>query len=212
VPFTVTIANGLNNIVLPNGGTYMAGDTAVLSDEQYSVIKPSVSALIFSSVVGSGGGSGSSIKVSAARIITGDIPLPNTSGAWAALRDTSGTPALLEVSVPAAVGNWVEVGLSGMAAPSSTSFLDVAAVVGSTLVRYMSSGTGTPSGEGLPSLYPQPSSFRTFGPSGLGFVVASGDLDTGRVRFIMAVKATGTGTLYASATYPFYMRALNLGS
>lgn len=58
MPFTVTIASGLTNIVLPNGGTYKTGDVVVLSDDQYSKISSSVSALIFSSVAGSGGAGG----------------------------------------------------------------------------------------------------------------------------------------------------------
>jgi hypothetical protein len=51
----VTIASGLSNIVLPNGGTYSAGGVAVLSEDQYSVINPSVAAVLFSSVVEGGG-------------------------------------------------------------------------------------------------------------------------------------------------------------
>ena len=48
--YTVTLASGLENIVLPNGLRYSAGDTADLSDEQYSVIPAAVSAALFSSV------------------------------------------------------------------------------------------------------------------------------------------------------------------
>jgi len=44
-----------------------------------------------------------------------------------------------------------------------------------------------------------------------GFVVTGGDLDGGVVRFVLAAKAIGTGTVYSSANYPFYWRVENTG-
>lgn len=142
-------------------------------------------------------------RVASARVTTGDVALPQTSNAWASL-------AGFELSIPAAVGEWVEIAVTGMSAPAANSFLDVAVKVSNSLVRFLSLGTGTPAAEGEPSLYPQPTAFRTFGLGAKGFVVESGDLDGGNVRFVLAVKAAGSGTLYASTIYPFYWRAVNL--
>jgi hypothetical protein len=49
VSHQVTIAAGLSNVVLPNGLRYTAGDTAVLSDEEYSLIAPAAASALFSS-------------------------------------------------------------------------------------------------------------------------------------------------------------------
>lgn len=140
--------------------------------------------------------------VRSAWITTGDTTLPSTSGAWAAV-------AGYELAIPATVGQWVEIGAHGMRSNTSSAFLDIAVIVGSTLVRFLASGTATPGTEGDPGFYFS-SNFTTQSAS-RGFVVASGDLDGGNVRFVVAAKATGTGTLYSSTNYPFYWRALNLG-
>jgi hypothetical protein len=49
--YTVTIAAGLDGVVLPDGIRYKGGDVAVLSDEEYSVLTPNAVATLFSSVV-----------------------------------------------------------------------------------------------------------------------------------------------------------------
>jgi hypothetical protein len=48
VSHQVTIADGAANVVLPNGLRYTAGDTAVLSDEEYSLIAPAMASALFS--------------------------------------------------------------------------------------------------------------------------------------------------------------------
>jgi len=50
VPYQVTVNSGLSNVVLPNGLRYTAGGTAVLSDEQYSVLSANAVSTLFSSV------------------------------------------------------------------------------------------------------------------------------------------------------------------
>jgi hypothetical protein len=147
--------------------------------------------------------------VRSSQITTGNITFPDTLGAWQALRDSGNNT--LEVSIPAQVGDWVELALTGMYSPTGTTKVDIAIMVGSSLVRFLSTFTATPAVEGDPSLYQQPQNFRTFGYSGKGFVVTSGDRDGANVRFVVATLASGTGTFYASNNYPFYMRALNMG-
>ncbi len=148
-------------------------------------------------------------KVVSQRFTDGNIVLPNTSGAWQALVD--GSSNNIEVSIAASAGDWVELSITGMFQPSATSFLDIAIIKGTSLVRFLSTGTSSSATEGEPSLYISPGNFRTFGYGGKGLVVASGDLDGSNLRFVVAVKAGASGTFYASSDYPFYMRALNLG-
>jgi hypothetical protein len=140
-------------------------------------------------------------RVASARITSGDVTLPSTSGAWQAL---SG----FELSIPAAVGEWVEISVSALRSHVTNAFLDLAIIVGSSLVRHLSSGTATPAVEGNPGWYGDSGFPVINGPQGL--LVASGDLDGGSVRFVVAVKAAGAGTLFASTNYPFYWQAKNL--
>lgn len=132
-----------------------------------------------------------------------DTSLPNTSGAWQAL---SG----FELDLPSAVGHWVEIGVHGMRSDTSSASIDVAVIVGTSLVRFLSSGTNTPGVEGDPGWYWSTGSFSTQS-AGRGFVVTSGDLDGSNVRFVIAIKAAGSGTLYSSTNYPFYWVAKDLG-
>lgn len=149
-------------------------------------------------------GGGTSIVGRRAYITTGDTTLPNTSGAWAAI---SG----YELSIPAAVGDYVELQVSLMFDPGTNGFLDVAIIVSTTLARFASSGTGTPAIEGDPTLYDAPQTYRTSGTH-FGVVVASGDRDGSNVRFVMASKSAGSGILYSSSNYPFRWRAFNYGA
>lgn len=132
-----------------------------------------------------------------------DASFPNTGGVWAAL-------AGFELDLPSAVGHWVEIGVHGMRSSTSSVSIDVAVIVGTSLVRYLSTGTSTPGFEGDPGWYWSSGSFSTQSAA-RGFVVASGDLDGGNVRFVIACKASGSGTLYSSTSYPFYWVAKDLG-
>ena len=144
-----------------------------------------------------------------AYITTGDVAWTSTSGGWTAL---SGC----ERDLPAEAGDDVELQASFMWQPiSSTADLDFGVLVGSSIVRYSSSGGGSPAaaGEGDPSLYISPATFRTSGHV-FGFTVAAGDLDTVNsvkvVRFAVLYKtAAAAGTVYASSNYPFKWRAIN---
>lgn len=141
-----------------------------------------------------------------AYITTGDAnPLPNTATAWQALTG-------YELQIPAAVGDTLEMDVNAMRKDigPGNSWLDTAVVVGSTLKRFLSSGGATPALEGDPGWYvPQASIIGRGGTR--RFTVAAGDLDSGVVRFVVAVKSNGTGILYSSADYPFYWQATNYG-
>lgn len=49
--YAVTLKEGLQDVVLPNGGRYQGGDEVVLSDEHYGVIPVSTRAAVFSAEV-----------------------------------------------------------------------------------------------------------------------------------------------------------------
>lgn len=142
-----------------------------------------------------------------AYITSGVVTPPNTSGAWQVLQQAA-SAGPFELSVPAAVGDYVDVSMQTWWTPKSTISVDLGVVVGSSIVRYLSTGTGTPSSRGLPWAH-QDTTFKT--PSSpIGFTVQSGDLDGGSVRFSVVVKSDGTAAdLYATSTFPFYWQAVN---
>lgn len=137
---------------------------------------------------------------------TGDVsPLPNTAGSWAAL-------AGFEIQLPAVIGDFVELHMNAMRRDTSgNSWLDGAVTTtAGGLVRFLASGDVTPGLEGDPGWYvPQVGIIGRSAPR--GFFVEASDLDSGNVRFVVAVKSNGTGVMYASANYPFYWRAVNHG-
>lgn len=150
-------------------------------------------------------GANAQIQVNDARVTTGNIALPNTAGSWAAVPG-------LEITIPANVGDYVELSPSFMWQPGGTAFVDHAVIVGSTLVRYASSGTGTPAAanEGDPALYPG-AAFVKSGVS-FGFTVTSGDRDGSVVRFVLASHSDGvSATVYASSNYPYRWTVKNYG-
>lgn len=149
------------------------------------------------------GGGGTTLVVRRARLTAGDITAPNTAGGWQLLTGTT-------ISVPAAVGDYVELGAGVMTQPGASLFLDLVVAVSGAIARAASTGTTTPGAEGLPGLYPSPSTFRT-SLAPFGFVAEAADLAAGAVTFQLAVKAAGTGTIYRSATYPLILVARNFG-
>lgn len=158
------------------------------------------------SITGGGGGGGAApVTVRSAHITAGNVtPLP-ASATWVPAR------ADFEITVPAAVGDWAEFSTAFMWDPASSTsqFLDLAIVVGSTAVRYLSSGTATPAIEGAPWFYTAPSVYRTV--AGIpGFTVTPGDLDGGNLRCQLVTRGAGTGTLFSSSTFPFWWAAYSM--
>lgn len=149
---------------------------------------------------------GASMAVKRVKVTSGNVVPQGSPGVWALL---TGGPTL---SIPAAVGDYVSFEFTSfMYGPSgSTTFLDLAVVVGGNMVRFLSTDTNTPALEGSPSLYGQPSNFKSYGPT-FEFVVGAGDLDGGNVTIAFAIKGAGVGTLYASPDYPLRWRAVNHG-
>ncbi len=143
---------------------------------------------------------GSSIRVVRQYLVTGDI----TPAANVGFLAVPGP----ELSIPdVAVGDNVTVLPGFMWAPTSSQFLDQAVSVGGSIVRFASSGSAVAAVEGDPALYNTPGTYRTAGGA-WGFTVEAGDLEAdGSVTIVLATKGNGTGTVYASANFPFRWEA-----
>jgi hypothetical protein len=150
---------------------------------------------------------GTAITTADTRITAGDVAL-STAASWTIV--TSGaTP--LACSITAAVGDRIHV-TSQFMRTGSGFFLDMATLSSAGAIsRFLGSGTTTPLPEGNPGYYPQSGSFpATTGP--VQMVVAAGEVDgSGKVTVALVRKGSGSETVYASATYPFYLLLTNLG-
>jgi hypothetical protein len=67
---TVTIKQGLTNVVLPNGSRYSGGQQATLSDAQYSTMSPAARTAVLAGDVTVGG------QVAAPARLTGTVSFP----------------------------------------------------------------------------------------------------------------------------------------
>ncbi|EFC78730.1 hypothetical protein, partial [Parafrankia sp. EUN1f] len=92
---------------------------------------------------------------------------------------------------------------------ANTSYLDLVIVVSSAIVWAASSGTSTPTTEGLPGWYGNATFVVRGGPARR--TVQAGDIAGGTVTFAIAAKAPGAGLLYASSGYPLSWEIQNLG-
>jgi hypothetical protein len=154
--------------------------------------------------VAGGGGGGSALVVKRAVVSSGNITPQNTAGAWAAL---TGGPTLV---IPAAAGDYIAAELMAcLMTKDNATFYDLAVLNGASLVRFGSSGTGTPASEGDGSLYPD----TAFPRSGtvFDFVAEAGDINAGNITICFAVKSGGAGVLHAGF-YPLRWRVLNHGA
>lgn len=154
--------------------------------------------------VGGGGGGGSALVVKRAVVSSGNITPQDTGGTWQQL---TGGPTLV---IPAAVDDYLSVELMAVLMTLSTAtFYDLAVLNGASLVRFGSSGTGTPASEGDGSLYPDAS----FPRSGtvFDFVAGAGDINGGNVTICFATKSGGAGVLHAGF-YPLRWRIMNHGA
>lgn len=145
--------------------------------------------------------------INSQRITDGNLALNvNTAGAWVIVKRVDGTTPV-QLAVAAAVGDWVEVDMSGIRVGSAQ--VDEAVIVAGSAVRYLSTNTATPSTDGDVGWY---------GASGFilrggarGFTVASGDISGGTVTIALVFKSVGTGAITASTGDVFYWVVKNLG-
>lgn len=133
----------------------------------------------------------------------GSVTLPSTGGTWQALS------GFTWVSPSAAVDDWLEFDLAGLRSNISTGFLDIGVVVSGAPVWFASNGTGTPCAEGIPDYYG--AADVEFRSAPIGLKVASGHLSSGVVTFQLYANAQGSGTIFASTTYPIRWIIKNYG-
>lgn len=152
-------------------------------------------------------GGGSTVRTVDARLIPGDVAL-SSSASWAVV--TSGVTRLA-ASITAAVGDRIQAAPSFMRSGSG-SFLDLVILTAEGAIsRYLGTDSATPLAEGHPSYYPQAASFPGV-PGVMQIVVASGEVDgTGKATIALAYRGSGSETIYASATYPWYLLLTNIG-
>lgn len=155
---------------------------------------------------GEQGPPGPSPTVRHARITNGNIALPNTGGLWNALDGVA-------LALPAAVGDYVELGMHGMRNSSSGGFVQSCVVVAGEPVFYPVTGSSSPAVEGDPAWYPPEGGTIPYPAQSAphGFVVAAEHISSGSVTFGLAAKSDGSGQVFASAAFPFYWNAKNFG-
>lgn len=155
------------------------------------------------------GGGGSGIVVNRERVAVsgsgGLLTLNNSPSTWVQLTSSP------TISIPAVAGDYLEFEILQMLFQPGANFLDLAVVVSAAAARYMVSDTNSPGAEGNPSFYPQPGTYRTYGPT-FEFVAQAGDISGGNVTVAFWTKGAGTGTLYAHTDYPLKWRAVNYGA
>lgn len=156
-----------------------------------------------------GGGGGTTIGIVEDRITGGNATCPNTGGAsWAVILQADDvTP--FEIDIPAAIGDRVEIGISGMRTGEDR--IDVAVVVGTTQVRYLATGNATPANDGDVSWYASGGGPFFLNNAPRGLIVEAGDLDGGVVRFCLVSNGDGTSVIEATENDTFYWRAMNYG-
>jgi len=158
-----------------------------------------------------GAGVTGGIKIRQEWITSGSFTCPNNGGSiWSILR-LADNATVAEIDMPAVVGQWVEISISATRTPSDA--IDVGVVVGSTIVRYLATGTGSPAHDGDMGWYTGSGAGSSFFSRGgvRGFTTTSGDLDGGNVRFCLISSGSGTSQILATVGDPYYWQVTNLG-
>jgi hypothetical protein len=132
--------------------------------------------------------------------------LPNTASAWVLF-----AVGPSEYTIQANVDDDISLEYDFLMDRHVTAKFDFAVVTGSTptIQRYLSSGSSTPSADGVCGSYPSNETFQ--GVNGTtGFTVQSADLDSGFVRLRWVIKTSiDTGKIYANNNYPLTIRVVN---
>lgn len=150
-------------------------------------------------------GAGATIRrANTGLILTTFTASSGTGGAWTVC------PAAYRVTIPAAAGDVLRWEPAVIANPGSSGFeLDLAALNGSTPLRYASSRTSTQSPDGHGGLYLGGAYSLTM--RGLTWVVEAGDIVSGSVTLALLYRA-GSGMTIGSGAYPSEIELTNLGT
>lgn len=133
----------------------------------------------------------------------GGITFPDHSAGFQVLPYVQG-------SIPAAVGHYVKMYLSGMWEHVGSDFIEFVVIgAGDTILRYSSTRTSTPSLEGDPEEYPNPGFPKFHAP--FAFHAEASDIVGGNIKFGIASKGAGGSVLYSYPAYPMNMDLENHG-
>lgn len=152
---------------------------------------------------GGGGGGGTAATFARGYVTSGNIT-PGLTAAWTPITG-------LAFSLAAVAGDDVEFTMNGLLDQKATSFFDLAVLVSGSIVRYASTGTGSPSpaGEGDGATYPLNGSALRPLNAYFSLSVVSGDLTGGTVTFALIYKGDALGKVFASTDFPLRWRIRN---
>lgn len=157
----------------------------------------------------SGGGGGTTVNKIRQRYVSGTLNPPlSTGGNWQQLMQADpggGSPGPFEIAIAAQAGWDLDAGYSAMMEVSPGTVYDLAIRVGSTLVYFFSTWSGTPSSQGDPTFYPIQAGATFLGhaaPDGLTLDSSHIDVD-GKVHLVMGYNSNGTGKFYAESELSF---------
>lgn len=137
-------------------------------------------------------------------IVSGDVTI-GSDASWTVVAGTS-------VALAAVVGDDIEFRAGFLSQHGSADYFDVVVVANGAIVRYASSGSGSPAtaNEGDPSMYPISGSALAGRSPFMSLVAASGDLFGGNITFALAHRGVGSSCkIFASAQYPLRWRIRN---
>ena len=147
--------------------------------------------------VAAGGGGGTAPTFTRAYLSAGD-KTPGATGSWTPITG-------MTLVIAATAGDDITLSINGLLNQTATDFFEMVVLVGGSIVRYSSTGTGTPStaNEGDPSLYPMSGVTIKATTAQWSFTTDSGDISGGNVTMALAFKGSGSGKVFASTNYPF---------
>lgn len=138
---------------------------------------------------------------------TGDSPtFPNTAGVWTLFLNSGGTAPQYELDIAAVVGDTIEADFGGIRTQTNNTAVDLAVVVGSTIKRFLATGTanatgtasgGTGAGSGDDAWVPLGGTLLSRATS-RQFQVTSADLDGANVRLCIVIATTTAAGLIQS--------------
>lgn len=148
----------------------------------------------------------STLTIARKKTSSGNFLGSDTSGLYVVCNN--GTEDLA-VSIPAVVGDYLEVSLSALVT-QGTLKLEYVVVKSGVIVEYGSTNTGSPAFEGDPSLYNDAGFIIT--SNGASFIVTTPMLDSGEVTVGLArFGSDSTGRIYSDTNYPSRLTVKNYG-
>jgi hypothetical protein len=154
-------------------------------------------AFVTAAVAAGGGGGGTAPTFTRAYLSAGD-KTPGVTASWTPITG-------MTLVIAAAAGDDITLTINGLLNQTATDFFEMVVLVGGSIVKYSSTGTGSPSGagEGDASIYPMSGVSIRATTAQWSFTTDSGDISGGNVTLALAFKGSGSGKVFASTNYPF---------